>query len=101
MLYSAFVRGKLERSNDEVDRTCLCLDVGVIRTGYATRTPPAAGRDGHYCPRSMWSWYAHGEWYLRENSRPPCRQQVRPRSDLLVGRFGWQYNAAKRSEEHT
>jgi hypothetical protein len=25
---------------------------------------------------------------LRENSRPPCRQQVRPWSDLLVGRFG-------------
>jgi hypothetical protein len=43
----------------------------------------------------MWSWYAHGERYLRENSRPPCRQQVRPRSDLLVGRFGWQYDAAK------
>jgi len=80
MLYSAFVRGKLERSNDEVDRTCLCLDVGIIRAGYATRTPPAAGRDGHYCPRSMWSWYAHGERYLRENTRSPCRQQVRPRS---------------------
>jgi hypothetical protein len=27
--------------------------------------------------------YAHGEWCLRENSRPPCRQQVRPRKDLL------------------
>ena len=35
------------------------------------------------------------EWYLRENSRPPCRQQVRPRGDLLVGRFGWPYDAAK------
>ena len=31
----------------------------------------------------MWSGYAHGKWRLRENSRPPCRQQVRPRSDLL------------------
>src|SRR6516162_4506715 len=31
----------------------------------------------------MWGGYAHGEWYLRENSRPPCRQQVRSRSDLL------------------
>jgi len=31
----------------------------------------------------MWSGYAHGERYVRENSRPPCRQQVRPRSDLL------------------
>ena len=44
------VRGKLERSNDEVDRACLCLDLGIIRTGYAARTPPAAGRDSHYCP---------------------------------------------------
>ena len=59
-----------------------------------TRTPPAAGRDGHYCPRSMWSWYAHGERHLR-GRRSPRRQQVRPRSDLLVGRFGWQYDAAK------
>src|SRR6516164_10198966 len=31
----------------------------------------------------MWGGYAHGEWYLRENSRPPGRQQVRSRSDLL------------------
>jgi hypothetical protein len=28
--------------------------------------------------------YAHGQWRLRENSRPPCRQQMCPRSDLLV-----------------
>jgi len=34
----------------------------------------------------MWGGHAHGEWYLRENSRPPCRQQVRPWSDLLNGR---------------
>jgi hypothetical protein len=62
----------------------MTIDVGVIRTGYATRTPPAAGRHGHYCSRSMWGRYAHGEWYLRENSRSPCRQQVRSRSNLLV-----------------
>ena len=93
--FLGLVRGKLERSNDEVDRTCLRLDVGIILAGYATRTPPAAGRDGHYCPRSMRSWYAHGERHLRENTRSPRRQQVRPRIDLLVGRFGWQYDAAK------
>src|SRR6516164_8045361 len=78
-----FVTSKLERSDDEVYRTRLCIDVGVIRAGYAARTPPAAGRHGHHRPRSMWGGYAHGEWYLRENSRPPCRQQVRPWSDLL------------------
>ena len=26
---------------------------------------------------------------------PAVRQQVRPRGDLLVGRFGWRYSAAK------
>ena len=90
-MFYFIVRGKLERSNDEVDRACLCFDTGVIRTGYATRTPPPAGPDGHYCARGMWGGNAHGEWYLRENSRPPCRQQVRSRGDLLVGRFGWRY----------
>ena len=69
--------------HDEVYRTRLCIDVGVIRPGYAARTPPSAGRHGHHCSRSMWGGYAHGEWHLRENSRPPCRQQVRSRSDLL------------------
>jgi hypothetical protein len=66
----------------------LCLDLGVVRTGYAARTPPAAGRNGHYCPPRVWTRYAHGRWNLCENSRPPCRQQVRPRSDLLGGHFG-------------
>jgi hypothetical protein len=28
--------------------------------------------------------YASRKWCLHENSRPPCRQQVRPRSDLLA-----------------
>jgi hypothetical protein len=69
--------------HDEVYRTRLCIDVGVICTGYATRTPPPAGRHGHHCSRSMWCGNAHGKWHLRENSRPPCRQQVRSRSDLL------------------
>ena len=75
--------GQMERLHDEVDRPCFCVDTGVIRAGYATRTAPTAGQDGHHCPRSMWSGHAHGEWYVRENSRPPCRQQVRSRSDLL------------------
>jgi len=68
------VRGKLERSNDKVDRACFRFDGGIIRAGYATRTPPSAGQYGHHRPRSMWRGYAHGEWYVRENSRPPCRQ---------------------------
>ncbi len=33
--------------------------------------------------------YAPREWCLRENSRPPCRQQVRPRSDLLGHGTSW------------
>ena len=36
-------RGKLERSNDEVDRGCFCFGVGVVGSSYATHTPPAAG----------------------------------------------------------
>jgi hypothetical protein len=35
---------QMERRHDEADRPCLCVDVGVIRTGYATRTPPPAGQ---------------------------------------------------------
>ena len=62
---------------------CFCFDLRLIGTGYATRALPAAGRKGHYCPRSMWRGNAHGKWHLRENSRSPCRQQVRSRSDLL------------------
>jgi len=50
---------------------------------YANRTATAAGQDDHYCSRSMRGGYAYGEWYVRENARSPCRQQVRPRSDLL------------------
>jgi len=87
---SCTCEGQMERSNDEVDCTCLCFDVGVIRAGYATCAAPAAGRKGHYCPRSMWRGNAQRGRYLRENSRPPCRQQVRPWSDLLVRRFGRQ-----------
>jgi len=96
-----FVGGKLESSNDEVDSTCLCFDVGVIRAGYATRTPRPAGQDGHHRPRSMWAGYAQRGRCLRENSRSPCRQQVRPWSDLLVGRFGRQHRATKRHREAT
>jgi hypothetical protein len=73
-----------EKSYDEVDRLGLCFDVGVTGTGYATRTPPSAGRDCRSSPRSMWSGDAHGEWYLRANARPSCRKQVRSRSDLLI-----------------
>ena len=73
----------MERHNDEADRLCLCFDVSVTGTGYATRTPPSAGRKDYYCPRSLWGGHAYGERYVRENSRPPCCQQVRSRSDLL------------------
>ena len=69
--------------HDEVYRTRLCIDVGVIRAGYAARTPPTAGRHGHHCSRSMWGGYAHGERRLHKNSRSSWGQQVRPWSDLL------------------
>ena len=74
---------KRERSNAQVDCRCLRSDLGVISTGFATRIPPAARQTGHSNPRSMRRRFAPREWRLRENSRPPCRQQVRPRSDLL------------------
>jgi hypothetical protein len=33
--------------HDQVDRCCLCSDLGVIGTGFSTHTPPSAGRTGH------------------------------------------------------
>ena len=75
---------KGERSNAQVDCRCLRSDLGVISTGFATRIPPAARQTGHSNPRSMRRRFAPREWRLRENSRPPCRQQVRPRSNLLA-----------------
>ena len=77
-------RNKRERKHAQVDCCCLCSDRGVISTGFATRRIPQSARHtGHSSPRSMRRRYAHGEWCLRENSHPPCRQQVRPRKDLL------------------
>jgi hypothetical protein len=73
----------LERSNDEANRTCLCFDAGVIRASHAARAPSTAKREDHYCSRSMWGGYAHGERYLRENTRPARHQQMCSRSDLL------------------
>ena len=73
-LYLVYEGQRGAKKNDEVDRSRFCFDLRFIGTGYATRAPPAAGRKGHYCPRSMWGRNAHGEWYLRENSRPPRRQ---------------------------
>jgi hypothetical protein len=79
-------RDKRERNNAQVDCRRLCSDLGVISTGFATRIPPSARPTGRSSPRSMRRRYAHGEWCLRENSRPPCRQQVRPRAHLLKPR---------------
>src|SRR6266536_4276761 len=76
-------------SNAQVDCRCLCSDLGVISTGFATRIPPTARQTGHSSPRSMRRRYAPREWCLRENSRPPCRQQVRSRSDLLGHGTSW------------
>ena len=77
------VEDKTGENNAQVDRRCLCSDLGVISTGFATRIPPSARPTGRSSPRSMRRRYAHGEWCLRQNSRPPCRQQVRPRAHLL------------------
>jgi hypothetical protein len=82
-------RKEWERSNAQVDCRCLCSDLGVISTGFATRIPPTARKTGHSSPRSMRRRYAPREWCLRENSRPPCRQQVRSRSDLLGHGTSW------------
>ena len=79
-------RDKRERNDAQVDCRRLCSDLGVISTGFATRIPPSARPTGRSSPRSMRRWYAHGEWCLRENSRPPCREQVRPRAHLLKPR---------------
>ena len=79
-------RDKRERNNAQVDCRRLCSDLGVISTGFATRIPPSARPTGRSSPRSMRRRYAHGEWCLRENSRPPCREQVRPRAHLLKPR---------------
>ena len=79
-------RDKRERNNAQVDCRRLCSDLGVISTGFATRIIPSARPTGRFSPRSMRRRYAHGEWCLRENSRPPCRQQVRPRAHLLKPR---------------
>src|SRR5437773_970358 len=80
------VEEKTGENHAQVDCRCLCSDLGVISTGFATRIPPSAGPTGRSSPRSMRRRYAHGEWCLRENSRPPCRQQVRPRAHLLKPR---------------
>ena len=91
-LYCWSWRGaKVETSYDKVDRLCLCFDVGVTGTGYATHTPPSAQRDCHPSARSMWGGYAHGERYLHKNSCPPSSQPVCARSDLLVGPFERRY----------
>jgi hypothetical protein len=77
------VEDKTGENNAQVDCRCLCSDLGVISTGFAPRIPPSARPTGRSSPRSMRRRYAHGEWCLRENSRPPCRQQVCPRTYLL------------------
>ena len=40
-----FLRTRHRRA--QVDCRCLCSDLGVIGTGFFTRTPPSAGRTGH------------------------------------------------------
>ena len=60
-------------------------DLGVISTGFATRSHPSVRHAGHSGPCRMWRRHAQREWHMRANARPPQSQQVRPRSDLLSG----------------
>jgi hypothetical protein len=73
---------------DEIDRCCLCISPGNLGTGHAA-CAAAARRYCYAGPGGLRSGNAPREWCLHENSRPPCRQQVRPRSDLLGHGTKW------------
>jgi len=67
-----------------MDCCCFCPGLRSVGTGYATRADPAAGRVGHCSSRSVRRRYAPHKWCLCHHSRPPCRPQVRGRSNLLA-----------------